>query len=241
MKNIKQKVKFIIFLTFFNLTFYPQKAINSLDSNGLRHGDWKGYYEKSKNLRFEGNFNHGKETGVFIYYADSDKNIVMATRKFDNFNNALTMFFDEKKNKVSEGNVTNKLREGIWTYYHKNSKAVMTIENYIHDKLEGIRKVFYIDGIVAEECNYKDGLKEGISKKYSKKGKLIEESIFSKGVLEGVYKVYDESGDIVITGKFKNDLKKGMWYYYEKGKLVKQINTDTIKGLLKPKPRVKQN
>jgi antitoxin component YwqK of YwqJK toxin-antitoxin module len=239
MKKDKQKIKFMILLTFCYLLCSAQNPVNSYDSNGLRHGEWKGYYENSKNLRYEGKFNHGKETGTFTYYVDNDKNIVMATRKFDNFNNAFTIFYDEKKFKVSEGKVINKLREGIWTYYHKNSKAVMTIENYVNDKLEGIRKVFYIDGTIAEEVNYKNDLKDGVSKKYSKKGKMIENSIYSKGLLEGAYKVYDESGEVVINGQFKNDLKRGMWNYYEKGKLVKQINTDTIKGLIKPKPRKK--
>ncbi len=66
----------------------------------------------------------------------------MATRNFDNKNNAYTIFFDENKDKVSEGNMHNKLREGPWKYYHKGLKTVMTTENYIKDKLEGSRKVF---------------------------------------------------------------------------------------------------
>jgi antitoxin component YwqK of YwqJK toxin-antitoxin module len=240
MKKVKQKVWFMILLTLWCLTPYAQ-TINVFDANGLRHGSWKGFYEKTKNLRYEGNFDHGKETGLFTYYANSDKNIVMATRNFDTKNNAYTIFFDEKNNKVSEGNVINRLRQGVWTYYHKGSKNVMTVENYIDDKLEGIRKVFYIDGKLGEEVPYKNNFKEGLSKKYSKKGQLIEESFYVKNLLQGSYKVYDEAGNVAINGQFNNDLKKGIWKYYEKGKLVKQINTDTIKGIEKPKPRKKED
>ena len=176
----------------------PQVSPNSFDENGLRQGLWNGFYDDSKILRYEGNFNHGKEIGVFNYYANSDKKILMATRNFDAKNNAYTVFFDEKKNKVSEGNTINKLRSGIWKYYHKNN------------------------------------LKEGAAKKYSKNGKLVEESMFANDVLQGSYKVYDESGKLVIKGQFKNDKKNAIWQYFEKGKLVREMNADTINGHKKP-------
>ena len=212
----------------------PQVSPNSFDENGLRQGLWNGFYDDSKILRYEGNFSHGKEIGIFTYYANSDKKLVLATRNFDNKNNAYTIFFDENKNKVSEGNTYNKLRTGIWKYYHKNSKAIMTTENYINDKIEGSRKVFYIDGKIAEEVIYKNNLKEGKSKKYSKEGKLVEESVFANDVLQGPYKVYDGLGKVVITGQFKKDKKNGIWKYFEKGKLVRQMNADTINGYKKP-------
>ncbi|WP_394758676.1 toxin-antitoxin system YwqK family antitoxin [Flavobacterium sp.] len=218
----------------------PQVSPNSFDENGLRQGLWNGFYDDSKILRYVGNFNHGKEVGVFTYYANSDKKIVMATRNFDSKNNAYTIFFDDKNNKVSEGNTINKFRSGLWKYYHKNSKLVMTTENYVNDKIEGIRKVFYTNGKLAEEVPYKNNLKEGISKKYSKKGKLIEESVFANDVLQGPYKVYDESGNLVIKGQFKNDKKNAIWQYFENGKLVREMNADTINGHKKPSLKEKK-
>ncbi len=241
MKKVKQKAKFMILLTICSLAGYAQSTENALDENGLRHGPWKGYYEDSKILRYEGNFNHGKEIGVFTYNANSDKKIVMATRNFDAKNNAYTIFFDEKNFKVSEGNVVNKLREGVWKYYHKESTKVMTTENYVKDKLQGIRKVFYIDGKVAEEVKYINNLKEGISKKYSKKGILIEESNFVNDKLEGSYKVYDDSGKLVIKGQFKEDKKKGIWQYFKNGKLVKEENKDILKKSTEAQKRKKKD
>ena len=158
----------------------------------------------------------------------------MATRNFDGNGGAYTIFYDDKNLKVSEGNVINKLREGIWKYYHKGLKTVMSTEFYLNDKLEGTRKVFYTNGILGEEIPYKNGLKEGIGKKYNKDGKLIEEMVFVGGQMEGSYKVYDEFGSLVISGNFKNDKKKGIWSYFEKGKLVRQMNADTINGYKKP-------
>ncbi|WP_300570890.1 hypothetical protein [Flavobacterium sp.] len=238
MNSIK---KYSVYLILISISFgYAQTVVkvppapNALDEKGLRHGQWNGFFDDSKILRYEGNFNHGKELGLFTYYANSDKKIVMATRNFDAKNNAFTIFFDENKNKVSEGNMVDKQRQGVWKYYHKNSKAIMTTENYINDKLEGARKVFYSDGKLAEEVLYKNNLKEGLSKKYSKEGKLVEESNFIKGLMQGSYKVYDESGKVVINGQFKKDKKNGMWKYYQNGKLVRQMNADTINGHKKP-------
>ena len=230
---MKQIALIIIFLISNSLVFAQTKE-NQTNAKGERHGLWKGFYEDSKLPRYEGNFNNGKELGVFTYYANSDKKIVMATRNFDEKGNAYTTFFDEKGNKVSEGNVVNKLREGIWKYYHKGAKTIMTTENYVNDKIEGIRKVFYTNGILGEEVAYKNNLKHGTSKKYNKEGKLIEESVFVNGVMQGPYKVYDEFGNVVVVGKFKNDKKNGIWKYYEKGKLVRQMNADTINGYKKP-------
>lgn len=228
MKKAKQKVNFMILLTFWCLNICAQST-DALDAKGLRHGLWKGVYEDSKNLRYEGNFNHGKEEGLFTYYANSDKKTVMATRNFDKKNNAYTIFFDEKKNKVSEGNVINKLREGTWKYYHKGVKTIMTTENYAKDKLQGARKVFYPSGKIAEDVAYKENLKNGVSKTYSKEGKLIEEANYVNGVLQGSYTIYDDLGNLTIKGQFKNDVKKGIWKYYEKGKFIKEENKDIIK------------
>ncbi|WP_310556132.1 hypothetical protein [Flavobacterium sp.] len=239
MKKVKQSEIFMFLLTFCITVSYAQIE-DAKVSKGLRHGKQKGYYENSNILRYEGNFNNGKEQGLFTYYAESDKIIVMATRNFDGKNNAYTIFFDEKGNKVSEGNAKNRLREGIWTYYHNTSKEVMTIENYKKDKLEGSRKVFYITGKLAEEVFYKNDLKEGVSKKYSKESKLVEESVFKNGLLQGSYKVFDESGNQVISGQFDKDLKKGLWKYYAGGKLIRQVNVDTIKGIIKPQFRKKE-
>lgn len=250
-----QNIKFILFIFLVNIFVVHgqikvktpiQKEItdtiakNMLDAQGLRHGFWQGFYEDSKKLRYEGKFNHGQETGLFTYYANLDKKIVSATRNFTAKNNAYTIFYDDKKNVVSEGNTVNKLRTGIWKYYHKESKTVMTTENYLNDKIVNARKVYFSDGKLAEEVFYKNGLKDGLSKKYSKNGKLLEESIYVNNELQGPYKVFDESGKILIKGQFKKDKKNALWQYFENGKLVREMNADTINGYKKPKPKEKK-
>lgn len=232
---MKQINKYFVLFIFFTAIVFAQTDSNKFDANGLRHGVWKGVYEDSKVLRYEGTFNHGKEVGTFTYYANAEKKIVSATRKFDAKGNAYTIFFDEKGQKVSEGNVVNKLRQGVWKYYHKNATSVMCTENYENDKLKGVRKVFFTDGKIAEEVPYKNGLKHGVSKIYTKAGTLNEEAVYVDGLLQGSYKIYDDNGVVIINGQYKKDKKNGIWKYYDSHKkLIKTINADTINGYKKP-------
>ena len=57
----------------------------------------------------------------------------------------------------------------------------MTLEYYANGKLNGVRKVFYKSGLIAEETTYKDGVKEGLYKSYAENGIVLEESNFKNG------------------------------------------------------------
>lgn len=196
-------------------------APNKLDSNGKKHGKWTGFFDNKQVVKYEGTFDHGVETGIFTFYNDNPAHTIMATRDFSKQPNAAyTIFYDELKNKVSEGNVVNKLYEGQWKYYHRNSKEVMTIENYKKGVLNGKRTVFYKDGKVAEEVNYVDGKKNGVYKKITANGIILEEVNYQNGELQGsaVYKDFD--GNVVAKGNYKRDQKWGTWEFYENGKLA---------------------
>ncbi|HEX9981176.1 MAG TPA: hypothetical protein VGB50_11490 [Flavobacterium sp.] len=198
-----------------------QESINKLDEKGQKHGLWRGLFDESKRVRYEGTFSHGKETGTFTFYDDTKAHAVIATRDFSKGNDsAYTIFYDQAKNKVSEGNVVNRLPEGKWIYYHKDSKAIMSTEFYKAGKLDGKRTVFYPDGTVAEETNYKTGIKEGAYKKYTDKGVLLEDATYKNGEFHGpaVYKAPD--GKVVAKGEFKNGKKNGYWEFFENGKLT---------------------
>ncbi len=45
-----------------------QSNFNKLDERGKKQGVWKGFYQDSRRPRYEGNFEHGKETGIFYFY-----------------------------------------------------------------------------------------------------------------------------------------------------------------------------
>ena len=217
-----------IFVLFFLNVFciQAQNNYNKFDEKGNKNGLWKGVYEDTKNPKYEGTFEHGKEVGVFTFFDNTKTKIVLATREFNpTDNSALTVFFDKNKNKVSEGKVLNKLHEGQWKYYHKASKSIMATENYSKGKLEGLRSVFYPSGKIAEEMIYLNNLKNGFYKRYTETGILIEESNYKNNLYDGLAIFRDaEDGTVVSKGKFVNGKKSGIWQFFEKGKMIKEVN-----------------
>lgn len=214
----------VLFFSIFAMTTLlgqNSPAPNKLDSNGKKHGQWSGFFDNSKVIKYEGTFNHGVETGVFTFYNDNPAHTVMATRDFSKQPNAAyTIFYDDLKNKVSEGNVVNRVYEGLWKYYHRNSKEIMTTENYKKGVLNGKRTVFYKDGKVAEEVNYVEGKKNGLYKKISGNGIVLEEANYLAGELQGAAVYKDPDGNVVAKGNYKKDQKWGTWQFFENGKLV---------------------
>ena len=197
---------------------------NKLDSDAKKQGLWKGFYEQSKRLRYEGTFDHGKEVGLFKFFDDTKIGTVIATREFNpKDNSCYTIFYNQKNNKVSEGKVVNKQFEGEWKYYHENSPTIMTTEFYGNGKLNGVRKVFYLSGIIAEETTYNDGLKDGNYKKFTETNIILEESTYKKGEYDGTAIFRNSNNQIAGQGLFKNGKKVGNWKILEKGKL-KNVN-----------------
>lgn len=236
MYTFKFRSLICVFMMFLSTFMFAQADLNKLDANGKKHGLWKGFYEQSKRPRYEGTFEHGKEVGVFYFYDDTKAKSIIATREFNTKDNgAYTTFFDQNKNKVSEGNVVNKLFEGVWTYYHKYSKNIMTTEFYKKGKLEGIRKVFFISGALAEEMTFANNLKNGPYKKYTERGVVLEESNYKNDQYEGKAIFRDAFGNVVSQGIFVQGKKAGMWQFFEKGKLVKETNMSALPKMEKVK------
>ncbi len=215
-------MRILLFLFFISFTSVAQE-INKLDANGLKHGLWKGVHEESKRPRYEGTFNHGKETGIFKFFDDTKAGTIIATREFnDKDNSCYTIFYNQNNKKVSEGKLVNKQYEGEWKYYHKDSDVIMTVENYKNGKLEGVRKVFYKSGKIAEETTYINGVKNGLYKKTGENGIVIEESNYKNDELDGLAIFKDENNKITAKGTYTNGKKTGIWEQLEKGKLVKR-------------------
>ncbi len=204
---------------------FAQTEFNTLDENGKKHGVWKGFFEESKRVRYQGTFEHGQEVGVFNYFDDTKEAPIIGTRIFNPKDNSVyTTFFDQKKNIVSEGRSIGKLKEGVWKYYHENSNIIMTIENYKTDQLQGKRTVFYKNGAIAEEINYTNGYKNGIYKSYTEKGIVLESSIYKNNELDGLAIYRDSRNFLVTQGLYKDGKKIGIWNFYKDGKFESKTN-----------------
>ncbi len=208
-----------------------QNGINQVDSEGKRHGVWKKYYNNDR-VRYVGRFEHGKEVGVFKFYSASNSDNPVIVKEFNDSNDvALVSFYTPSGALESKGKMRGKEREGKWLFYHPDGKSVMSEENYVNGKLEGVYKTFYPSGEPTEITYYKNGMLDGNYKKYSIKGFLFQDFNYSKGKLNGMATYYSrKTGDLIKKGPFKDDLRVGTWENYVDGELV-----STEQPAIKPK------
>lgn len=179
------------------------QEINKTNAQGQKEGSWVGYYPGTNNIKYEGTFKNGKETGTFNFYADAGEKKLIATKEFKPDGTVYTVFYSAKK-KLSEGVYVNKLKEGVWKIYHVDGKSVMTEEPYKNDKLNGIKKAYYISGNLSEEIEYKDGVEDGIWNQYAENGVKIKETQYKNGVMDGKLIIRDASGKITDEAKYVN-------------------------------------
>ncbi len=216
---------YVLFLFGFFITTisFSQDEINQLDSQGKRHGVWKKNYEDSDQVRYEGEFNHGKEIGDFKFYCEDCGTTASLIKLYKENNEVSELKYFSKKGKlISEGKMKGKLRIGLWIYYHNGTKIIMTEENYLNGILDGKKSTFYITNVLAEEINYKKGIKEGPNNYYSPTGILLKKLNYVDDELQGQAIYYDAEGMIILEGNYKNGRKHGVWKKYENGKLLKE-------------------
>ncbi|MFL0352369.1 toxin-antitoxin system YwqK family antitoxin [Xanthomarina sp. GH4-25] len=201
------------------------QTINQLDENGKRHGIWKKNFDNTNIIRYQGEFNHGKEIGLFEFYKNINKTAVLtATKQFNEHDNkAKVTFFASNGKVISTGLMDGKNHIGEWIYYHKDSKQVMTVEHYNNQgQLEGESLVYYNSGQLAEKRIYKANVINGKAIWFNESGKKLKEYNYLNGELHGEAKFYNAAGTIEIEGQYKNDRKDGVWKYYKDGELTEE-------------------
>ncbi len=215
---------FIFLLSLLTSLTFAQN-INQFDANGKRHGIWKKTFDGTKVLRYEGEFLHGKEIGLFKFYKNIKKKAVLtATKQFNKTDNiAYVTFLSSRGKLISEGKMDKKKYIGEWKYYQKRNDNLLTLENYnAKGILEGERFVYYENGQIAEKQFYKNGKLEGKSIWYSEKNIVLKEFIYLNGELHGASKYYNPKGELITEGQYKKGMKHGIWKYYENGELIKE-------------------
>lgn len=234
---MKIRSSFLFFIICSSFMFAQET--NQLDSNGERHGIWKKYFENTQILRYEGEFNHGKEIGVFKFYKNIRNKPVLSATKLFNANDdiAEVKFLASNGKVISEGQMDGKIYIGTWRYFQKNSDVLLTLEHY-NDKgaLTGEQLVYYPNSNIAEKRNYVNGKLEGIALWFSSKNVVLKEMVYDNDELHGPAKFYNPKGELVSEGQYKRDKKDGVWKYYESGQLVNEKDFTYIRKYKKKTP-----
>lgn len=195
-----------------------QEQLNELNAKGERVGGWQKNYPNG-NIRYQGQFEEGKEVGVFKYYSmvSSTHPVVIKTFSKDS-NLAQVVFYSEEGILKSKGAMEGKNRVGKWLYYHKDETTILSEENYENGVLNGVSKTFYKTGIPTETSQYKNGELHGKVQRFADNGILIDDLIYTEGKLNGLANYYNLEGELIYTGMYKNDKKEGKWEFFEDGK-----------------------
>ena len=228
--------KVVILLAHFYTIVAFAQDINQFDTEGKRHGIWKKNFEGTEQLRYEGEFDHGKEIGLFKFYILVKKKSVLSATKLFNANDdsAEVKFLSSRGKTISEGKMVGKTYVGKWIYYHNNSDKIMTVETYDDNGvLQGERLVYYDNGQLAEKATYVDGKIEGLSEVYSLKGVVLKSFIYENGELHGPSKSFNGKGEMLSEGQYKRNKKTGIWKFYENNKLVDEKNFTYVPKLQK--------
>jgi len=216
------KIKIIGLLIFFCgiFTISAQEEMNKVNERGERVGVWKKLYDNGR-IRYQGQFESGKEVGVFNYYSMVSSEHPIMIKTFSKENNIATVeFYSESGVIESKGKMNGKNRFGQWFYYHSNGEIVISEENYENGLLNGESKTFYRSGVITEILQYKNGKLHGEIKRFADNGVLIDDLNYNNGKLNGLAKYYDLEGELIYTGQYENDKKIGKWEYFENGKPV---------------------
>lgn len=218
----------LVLLVSFSLNTLTAQKINQFDENNKRTGVWRKYYSNNT-IRYEGEFLHGKEIGVFKFYRKSNSIFPSITKSYNSKNDSVKVnFFSDKGKLETSGFFINKIRVGKWEYYFTNGK-LLSEEFYDKGKLNGFLINYYPNGKITEETYYKNNKKEGVSKKYSSDGILIEEINYQNDKPNGLAKYYELNGSLKERGVYKDGKRVGKWEYFLDG----EITND--KDLLKKK------
>jgi len=153
------------------------------------------------------------------------------------------IYVDENAETVSFGRITRKVvtkdQQGntILTkeIFYPDGNIYLE-ENYKNGYLEGPKKEYRIDGRIYSEENYKNGRLEGPQTRYYANGNIISENNYKDGNREGIQKQYYENGQLREELTVTNEKLEGLVKtYHENGQIASEQNwkNDKKEGLEK--------
>ena len=192
---------------------------NKKDAKGKRDGLWVQQWKDTRNMLYQGQYDHGKPSGVWQrYYPDgtlaATMNHVQDTTVVD-----AVFFHPDGETKASEGRFVKKRKDGNWRIWNESGKLVSD-ENYKDSLLDGTCKYFFDGGQLLKIETYSNGRTEGPFTEYYENGKKKAEGTYSAGEKNGAFKQWFDSGIVDCEGKYYKGVQDGTWYYnYPDGKL----------------------
>lgn len=194
------------------------QELNQKDEAGLKQGKWKKFYNNGK-VRYEGEFKDDKPIGLFRYYYENGD--VMATNNHIGNGTVAAHMYHKNGNIKAKGLYQIQLKDSVWQYFNED-EVLISSESYHLDTLDGPQKTFYPTGQLAEEMNYKRGVKHGPWLKFFTGGEPWVEAGYENGDLHGTFVMYRDRNKRDIQGKYHLGIRTGTWMFFNDNGSVRE-------------------
>ncbi len=204
---MKYSLSCLLLLFFAFLT----KGQEPLNENGYN----KIYYPNGS-LQSEGNLINGKPEGYWINYYPTGVKKSEGRRK-NHVLDSIWIFYNITGDTVSKIHYLNGKKNGYLTKYYLSPESakgkILSKQLYVNDKIEGNAFVYYEDGNLKTEENYKNNLKDGKEYRFSTDGRLVSIYLYRKGgVVERTR----------LNRYNDNSKKEGLWQEFYSGYILKK-------------------
>ncbi len=220
-----RQLLFLCFFISFSLLAFSQEdeKYNKFNDKGQKQGIWKKYQDNGK-LLYEGTFLNDKPVGLFKRYHKNG--VVKAILKYDIYSDsASAQLFDTRSKLIAEGKYLGKMKIGQWQYF--KSGLLVSEENFVNGKKEGVSKTYYPNGKLFEEIDWKLGLKDGLYRAYYKSGKPYMECKMVNNLRDGFCLVYYPNGEPELEAFYVKNLRHNQWrYFHDNGELSHTLQYD---------------
>lgn len=218
-REYDEEGKLITLYEYNNDFLISRERINRTDSEGLKQGPWKEFYEDGK-IKTEMSYKDGLLNGYYKKY--NKKGILTETMLYDNgkiveenIDNDpeinIRKEYDNEGNLVFSGPYRSDVPVGIHRNYDKNGNVISSV--IYNDRGQKMS-----EGIVTE-----DGRREGSWKNYYSGGSLKEKGEYDNNRRTGSWTFYNKEGKIVQTGSYRNGRPEGLWkWYYPDGSILRE-------------------
>lgn len=196
-----------------------QDTLNKLDKNGKKHGYW--VKSERDTLLYEGRFDHGDPTGLFVYYYP-DKKIKSTVEYTQKGKEARAVMYHPNGAMMAVGRYWQQKKDSTWKYFSE-AERVIAIEHYQKGVAHGEWLKYNHEGKIIEKIVYVNGQKNGEWLQYFDDGKIKIKAIYQNDLLNGSFMLYYSSGTFCIAGKYENSIPVGTWIHYNiKGEIEKK-------------------
>lgn len=169
-------------------------------------------------LEQSGNYRYGKKNGTDTMFSPEGKFYGLITYKSD-----LPVgyhFIDEAGKTVAREENGRGLDKLLVYYSNGNVKAEF---NYKNGEENGPARYYYESGSLKRTAHFKNGKQNGLGTDYYKNGLVKSAVNYTDGVQDGYYKFNYSSGILNYEGWLTGNQKQGIWRYYDPtGKLSAQ-------------------